>query len=173
MKLDVHVCGRPVAQLYREREEYVLKYLPGTAAQDFVSLTMPVRGEAWRWPRDLHPFFRQNLPEGYLLGIIREEFGPWLDGTDLSLLERRHGGAVRPQKSAALSGLQAAIGAAGFPALDKAEPPPTSAALSCWRHLRAKANSDAREVLFGVECPRQACHRLKRLHYPAQWICAM
>lgn len=86
MKLDVHVCGRPVAQLYRERDEYVLKYLPGTAAQDFVSLTMPVRDEPWRWPRDLHPFFRQNLPEGYLLGIIREEFGPWLDGTDLSLL---------------------------------------------------------------------------------------
>jgi serine/threonine-protein kinase HipA len=47
---------------------------------------MPVREEAWRWPRDLHPFFRQNLPEGYLLNIIREEFGPLLDGTDLSLL---------------------------------------------------------------------------------------
>src|SRR5882762_9940314 len=47
---------------------------------------MPVREEPWRWPRDLHPFFRQNLPEGYLLGIIREEFGPLLDGTDLSLL---------------------------------------------------------------------------------------
>ena len=47
---------------------------------------MPVRERAWRWPRDLHPFFRQNLPEGYLLGIIREEFGPLLDGTDLSLL---------------------------------------------------------------------------------------
>lgn len=31
-------------------------------------------------------FFRQNLPEGYLLGVIREEFGPLLDGTDLSLL---------------------------------------------------------------------------------------
>lgn len=32
------------------------------------------------------PVFRQNLPEGYLLGVIREEFGPLLDGTDLSLL---------------------------------------------------------------------------------------
>jgi hypothetical protein len=53
---------------------------------DFVSLTMPVREQAWRWPRDLHPFFRQNLPEGYLLGVIREAFGPLLDGTDLSLL---------------------------------------------------------------------------------------
>ncbi|WP_256582251.1 type II toxin-antitoxin system HipA family toxin [Pseudomonas sp. MYb185] len=86
MKLDVHVCGRTVAKLYRERDEYLLSYLPDTDPADFVSLTMPVRAEPWRWPRDLHPFFRQNLPEGYLLSIIREEFGPLLDGTDLSLL---------------------------------------------------------------------------------------
>ncbi|UCV17921.1 type II toxin-antitoxin system HipA family toxin [Ferribacterium limneticum] len=86
MKLDVQVSGKTVAQLYRERDEYVLKYLPGADAADFISLTMPVRDEPWRWPRDLHPFFRQNLPEGYLLNIIREEFGPLLDGTDLSLL---------------------------------------------------------------------------------------
>ena len=86
MKLDVQVSGKTVAQLYRERDEYVLKYLPAADAADFISLTMPVRDEPWRWPRDLHPFFRQNLPEGYLLNIIREEFGPLLDGTDLSLL---------------------------------------------------------------------------------------
>ncbi|MGB7482124.1 type II toxin-antitoxin system HipA family toxin [Castellaniella ginsengisoli] len=86
MKLDVRVCARTVAKLYRERDEYVLSYLPETDPADFVSLTMPVRAEPWRWPRDLHPFFRQNLPEGYLLSIIREEFGPLLDGTDLSLL---------------------------------------------------------------------------------------
>ena len=86
MKLDVQVRGKTVAQLYRERDEYVLNYLPGTETDDFVSLTMPVRELPWRWPRDLHPFFRQNLPEGYLLGIIRETFGPLLDGTDLSLL---------------------------------------------------------------------------------------
>ncbi len=86
MKLNVQVSGKTVAQLYRERDEYVLKYLLGADPADFVSLTMPVRDEPWRWPRDLHPFFRQNLPEGYLLNLIREEFGPLLDGTDLSLL---------------------------------------------------------------------------------------
>jgi len=86
MKLDVQVCGRTVGKLYRERDEYVLAYLPDTEPKDFISLTMPVREQPWRWPRDLHPFFRQNLPEGYLLAIIREEFGPFLDGTDLSLL---------------------------------------------------------------------------------------
>jgi serine/threonine-protein kinase HipA len=86
MKLDVHVRGKNVAKLYREGDEYLLKYVTGALDADFVSLAMPVREDAWRWPRDLHPFFRQNLPEGYLLNIIREEFGPLLDGTDLSLL---------------------------------------------------------------------------------------
>ncbi|PMS35809.1 serine/threonine-protein kinase HipA [Trinickia symbiotica] len=86
MKLDVQVKGKKVAQLYRERDEYVLRYSAGAATEDFVSLTMPVREAPWVWPRDLHPFFRQNLPEGYLLNVIREEFGPYLDGTDLSLL---------------------------------------------------------------------------------------
>lgn len=86
MKLDVRVCGRQVAKLYRERDEYLLKYDAGASLADFISLAMPVREEAWCWPRDLHPFFRQNLPEGYLLNVIREEFGPLLDGTDLSLL---------------------------------------------------------------------------------------
>ncbi|MNX80730.1 hypothetical protein D3C86_1123980 [compost metagenome] len=86
MKLDVHVLGRHVAKLYREADEYVLDYVPGAPDDAFVSLTMPVREAAWRWPRDLHPFFRQNLPEGHLLGVIRELFGPLMDGTDLSLL---------------------------------------------------------------------------------------
>jgi serine/threonine-protein kinase HipA len=86
VKLDVQVRDKTVANLYREGDEYVLKYMAGTPESDFVSLAMPVRDEAWRWPRDLHPFFRQNLPEGYLLNVIREEFGPLLDGTDLSLL---------------------------------------------------------------------------------------
>jgi serine/threonine-protein kinase HipA len=86
VKLDVQVRGQTVAKLYRERDEYVLKYLAGVPDDGFVSLTMPVREEPWRWPRDLHPFFRQNLPEGYLLAVIREEFGSFLDGTDLSLL---------------------------------------------------------------------------------------
>lgn len=86
MRLDVQVLGKTVATLFRERDDYVLKYNRDATVADFVSLTMPVREEAWRWPRDLHPFFRQNLPEGYLLNLIREQFGPLLDGTDLSLL---------------------------------------------------------------------------------------
>jgi serine/threonine-protein kinase HipA len=86
VKLDVQVKGKTVAQLYRERDEYLLSYNADATPLDFVSLTMPVREAPWAWPRDMHPFFRQNLPEGYLLSVIREEFGPYLDGTDLSLL---------------------------------------------------------------------------------------
>lgn len=76
MKLDVQVQGRNVAQLFRERDEYVLQYTAQAASSDFISLAMPVREQAWRWPRDLHPFFRQNLPEGYLLSVIRRPLAP-------------------------------------------------------------------------------------------------
>jgi len=86
MILDVHVLGRKVGSLYKERDEYLFQYDKGVAPEHFVSLAMPVRMQPWVWPRDLHPFFRQNLPEGYLLSIIREDFGRLLDGTDLSLL---------------------------------------------------------------------------------------
>jgi serine/threonine-protein kinase HipA len=86
LRLSVFVQGRLVAHLFRERDQYVLQYEPAVASADFVSLTMPVQASPWLWPRDLHPFFRQNLPEGYLLAILREVLGSALDGTDLSLL---------------------------------------------------------------------------------------
>jgi serine/threonine-protein kinase HipA len=86
MRLAVFVQSRLVAHVFRERDRYVLQYEPGVIPADFVSLTMPVQASPWLWPRDLHPFFRQNLPEGYLLSILREVLGSALDGTDLSLL---------------------------------------------------------------------------------------
>jgi serine/threonine-protein kinase HipA len=86
LRLSVFVQGRLAAHLFRERDQYVLQYASGVAPADFVSLTMPVQASPWLWPRDLHPFFRQNLPEGYLLSILREVLGSALDGTDLSLL---------------------------------------------------------------------------------------
>jgi serine/threonine-protein kinase HipA len=86
MELAVFVQSRLVAHLFRERDQYVSQYESGVNPADFVSLTMPVQASPWLWPRDLHPFFRQNLPEGYLLSILREMLGSALDGTDLSLL---------------------------------------------------------------------------------------
>ena len=86
MKLDVQINGNTVAQLYQEGGDYWLQYGANAKPTDFISLTMPVERKPWGWPRDLHPFFRQNLPEGYVLNVIREEFGPYMDGTDMSLL---------------------------------------------------------------------------------------
>ncbi|RRR76688.1 MAG: hypothetical protein EI684_02485, partial [Candidatus Viridilinea halotolerans] len=62
MRLNVQVRGKHVAQLYRERDEYVLKYATDADPADFVSLTMPVREQAWRWPRDLHLTAVQTCP---------------------------------------------------------------------------------------------------------------
>jgi serine/threonine-protein kinase HipA len=86
MKLEVRVDGRKVALLFREGDEFVLLYDQGVPPERLVSLAMPVRSLPWTWPRDMPPFFRQNLPEGYLLGVLRETFGRFLDGTDFSLL---------------------------------------------------------------------------------------
>lgn len=69
MRLHVYVKGKLVAHLYRQADEYALRYTGDATTDDFVSLTMPVRKDAWVWPRDLHPFFRQNLPEGFLLPV--------------------------------------------------------------------------------------------------------
>lgn len=84
--LDVQVLGRKAGTLRRLADEYMFQYDAGVERDHFVSLAMPVRMQPWVWPRDLHPCFRQNLPEGFLLSVIQEDFGRLLDGTDLSVL---------------------------------------------------------------------------------------
>lgn len=87
MKLAVYVGRDHVASLDRsDAYKHVMTYLPNVGEQSFVSLTMPVRIESWVWPQGLHPFFQQNLPEGLLLAILRDQAGSLFDGTDLSLL---------------------------------------------------------------------------------------
>ena len=50
MKLSVYVLGRDVAVLEPVGDfRSVLSYHAGTAPDDFVSLTMPVRTESWTW----------------------------------------------------------------------------------------------------------------------------
>lgn len=60
MRLHVYVKGKGkhVAHLYRQADDYALRYIADADDGDFASLTMPVRDDAWVWPRDLHPFFR-------------------------------------------------------------------------------------------------------------------
>jgi serine/threonine-protein kinase HipA len=87
MKLSVYVLGREAAVLESAGDfKSVLTYLPNTAADDFVSLTMPVRTESWVWDDQLPPVFQMNLPEGYLLQVLQEQFGPHVGASPLALL---------------------------------------------------------------------------------------
>ena len=87
MKLSVYVLGREVAVLESAGDfKSVLTYLPNTAVEDFVSLTMPVRTESWVWDDQLPPVFQMNLPEGYLLQVLQEQFGPHIGASPLALL---------------------------------------------------------------------------------------
>ena len=77
MKLSVYVMGRDVAVLEQAGDfKSVLTYHAHTAPDDFVSLTMPVRTESYVWDDQLPPVLQMNLPEGYLLQVLQEQFGP-------------------------------------------------------------------------------------------------
>lgn len=87
MKLSVYVLGRDVAVLEPVGDfKSVLTYHAHTAADDFISLTMPVRTESYVWDDQLHPIFQMNLPEGYLLQVLQEQFGPHLGASPTALL---------------------------------------------------------------------------------------
>jgi serine/threonine-protein kinase HipA len=87
MKLSAYVLGRDVATLASDGDfRCVLTYHAQAAAADFVSLTMPVRTESYVWDDTLHPVFQMNLPEGYLLQVLQEQFGPQVTGSPMALL---------------------------------------------------------------------------------------
>jgi len=87
VKLVVHVLGREVAILEQVGDfKSVLTYHAGTDANDFVSLTMPVRTESYGWDDQLPPVFQMNLPEGYLLQVLQEQFGPHVGASPTALL---------------------------------------------------------------------------------------
>ena len=87
MKLSAYVLGRDVATLASDGDfRCVLTYQAQAAAEDFVSLTMPVRTESYVWDDTLHPVFQMNLPEGYLLQALQEQFGPQVTGSPMALL---------------------------------------------------------------------------------------
>lgn len=87
MKLSVYVLGRDVATLEPIGDfKSVLTYHAGSAEDDFVSLTMPVRTESYVWDDQLPPVFQMNLPEGYLLQVLQEQFGPHIGASPTALL---------------------------------------------------------------------------------------
>ena len=87
MQLSVYVLGREVATLEQSGDfKSVLTYHPHVAADDFVSLTMPVRLESYVWDDQLPPVLQMNLPEGYLLQVLQEQFGPHIGASPIALL---------------------------------------------------------------------------------------
>jgi serine/threonine-protein kinase HipA len=85
--LSVHVLGREVGTLSAIGDfKSSMTYRDGVEADDFVSLTMPVRREPWIWDDVLHPIFQMNLPEGYLLQVLQEQFGPVIGASPMALL---------------------------------------------------------------------------------------
>lgn len=87
MKLSIYVHGREVA-LLEDLNSFTsrLSYHDDVKQDDFVSLTMPVRREPWDWDDQLHLVFQMNLPEGYLLQVLQEQFGPHIGGSPMNLL---------------------------------------------------------------------------------------
>ena len=63
-----------------------MAYVPEVGPEKLVSLTMPVRTESYPWDDQLHPIFQMNLPEGYLLQVLQEEFGPVVGASPTALL---------------------------------------------------------------------------------------
>lgn len=87
MSLSVHVLGREVATLEGIGDfKSALAYHDGVAPEDFVSLTMHVRRDPYLWDDVLHPVFQMNLPEGYLLQVLQEQFGPHIGASPMALL---------------------------------------------------------------------------------------
>jgi serine/threonine-protein kinase HipA len=87
VKLSLYVLGREVAVFDSVGDfKSVLTYLPHTATDDFVSLTMPVRTESYVWDDQLPPVLQMNLPEGYLLQVLQEQFGPHIGADPIALL---------------------------------------------------------------------------------------
>ena len=86
MRLFVHVHNKPVATLEStDGFKHVMTYHPSADTSEFVSLLMPVRTESYSYP-ELHPIFRMNLPEGFLLSVLQEQLGPHVGASPLNLL---------------------------------------------------------------------------------------
>lgn len=87
MTLSVHVLGREVATLEAVGDfKSAMTYRDGVSPEDFVSLTMRVRRDPYVWDDVLHPIFQMNLPEGYLLQVLQEQFGPHIGASPMALL---------------------------------------------------------------------------------------
>lgn len=88
--LDVFVAPTRVGSLFPsdvEEDTTLFTYVDGTAPQDAVSLTMPVRRSPYDQMSTVHPIFEMSLPEGALREKLRQVFSKLVsDFDDLALL---------------------------------------------------------------------------------------
>lgn len=84
-ELNVCVDGQQAGKLFVETKEFVFRYSETALAEQFVSLTMPMRQKDYSHHR-LHPIFEMHLPEGYLLSIIKKQFAKITETNDFGLL---------------------------------------------------------------------------------------
>ena len=82
----VFVKNNLVGYLKREDSEFIFTYQPNAQKNDFISLTMPVRSKSFSSFK-LHPVFEMNLPEGYLLSVIKRHFSKIIGSDDFAVLQ--------------------------------------------------------------------------------------
>lgn len=84
-QLAVRVNHNKAGLLDKEGSEFVFNYDPLIQPTEFISLTMPVRAKGYVHPQ-LFPIFEMNLPEGYLLSLLKKQFTKLTDTDDFGLL---------------------------------------------------------------------------------------
>jgi serine/threonine-protein kinase HipA len=89
-RLSVDISGMTVGTLGRSEEKQrdsVFSYGAVVAAENAVSLTMPVRPESYYSAYGIHPLFEMHIPEGYLKDHLVRRFSKAVGGFDgLALL---------------------------------------------------------------------------------------
>lgn len=82
---QVSGCLSNVSNVSNVSNEFLLNYSSKADADQFVSLTMPVRAKSYVSNR-LFPIFEMHLPEGYLLSVIKKHFSKLAATDDFGLL---------------------------------------------------------------------------------------
>jgi serine/threonine-protein kinase HipA len=81
--LSIYVNKSLCGELSFEENKYIFNYTKD--ANDFVSLTMPIRASSWV-SKSLHPIFQMNMPEGALKEVIKNHFAKLYTMNDMNLL---------------------------------------------------------------------------------------
>jgi serine/threonine-protein kinase HipA len=83
--LEVCVNQNIAGDLCQEGKHFIYSYTKGLEADQFISLTMPVRVRDYVHEH-IHPIFEMHLPEGYLLSVIKKHFTKLVATDDFGIL---------------------------------------------------------------------------------------